>query len=218
MTNGQIESTILAKDFSAVHRCSSRAERDYRDVIDDLIASFERARDDRPPAGRSATELGILTHLRELFIAAGVERVRGLLRPQAWIQLDLAFASEDQHQRFSASPRLRAAIERWRAAELVSQFWFMHKPPGMRLRLLVPDADARAEAESRALMPEAERGGLIHEYGFGMYDEELHQFGGETGLDLFHRFSTYDSLCILEFRELEAAGAATIDATVLSLL
>lgn len=218
MTDGHIESTCCEKEFSAVYRCSNRAERECRGIVEDLIASFERARDGWPPPGMSATDLGVLTQLREAFIAAGVERVRGLLRPHAWIQLDLSFTGPDQGRRFSASPRLRAAVERWRASGLVSQFWFMHKPPGMRLRFLIPDADPRAEAEILAFMQEAEHDDLIDNHAFGMYDEELHQFGGETGLDLFHRFSTYDSLCVLRFREHEASGAATIDPTVLSLL
>ncbi len=195
-----------------------RAERDYRELVRGLIASFADAPALAADPGLSPTELGVLTGLREVFISAGIERVRRLVCPPAWLQLGVSFLDAEQGGRFVASGLLREAVEAWQQEGLVSQFWFMNKPPGLRLRFLVPGGDPRAEAGVVALLDQACDLGLAVEHEFGLYDAEIHQFGGEAGLAIFHEFSTYDSLGILRFKEHKATGEATIDETVLSLL
>jgi len=194
------------------------AARDSRSILDAVVASFAGAGVPDDLDSWSPTELGVFARLRAGFIAAGAEQARRMLSPDSWLQLGVAFADAAQARRFQSTALLREAVEAWLAEGLIDGFFFMNKPPGMRLRFSVPGGGERMERRIVDLLERARGEGLLARHEFGIYDQETHQFGGAAGIDIFHRFSTCDSLAILRFKELEAAAATTIDRSVLSLL
>lgn len=211
-------STIVQSEPAKTPEQRTIDDSRYQEMIAALVDRVANV--ELPTRGRewSPVELGVFAGLKEAFISAGLDRVQGTLWPHAWVQLGLSFADTEQGERFQSGALLREAVEQWRAAGLVGQFWFMNKPPGMRLRFFVPDPASRVESRIISTLDHARQRGMLADYEFGVYDEETHQFGGAAGLAIFHEFSTYDSLGILRFKELRAAGDATIDETVLSLL
>jgi thiopeptide-type bacteriocin biosynthesis protein len=194
------------------------AARGSRSILDAVVSSFAGAGVPDGLDSWSPTELGVFARLREGFMAAGAEQARRMLSPDSWLQLGVAFADAAQARRFQSTAMLRKAVEAWLAEGLIDSFFFMNKPPGMRLRFSVPGGDERMEDRIVSLLEGARGEGLLEWYEFGIYDQETHQFGGPAGIDIFHRFSTCDSLAILRFRELEAEAATTIDRSVLSIL
>jgi thiopeptide-type bacteriocin biosynthesis protein len=156
-------------------------------------------------------ERGTFARLREAFLAAGTAHIQQLLS-ETWLQAGLSFRDAEQQQRLLASGSLPELVEHSQARA----FFFMRKPPGMRLRFLLPQQEQVQPIVS--WLEHARDEGLFEQFEYGIYDPETHQFGGPRGLDIFHGFSTCDSLSVLKFEALEAAGRASIDRRVLSLL
>lgn len=172
---------------------------------------------DGQPGELSGLELGVLAMLRESFIMGGVERIESLHRADCWLQVGLRFASRAQRERFLAHSGLREHARRWLAEERIEHLYFMNKPPGMRLRLCGPRLDGIAD-ELQQFLALAGREQWIAGHEFGVYDQETYQFGGPAGMKSFHRFSTADSLAIMELHRAWAAGEQDIDAMSFSLM
>lgn len=187
--------------------------RDEPALVDRVVAAFAALA--LPAEGSSPAELGELARIRDLFLAAGNAEVRRATASESWLQVGLAFADEAQERRFRAD--LVDPVGQWLADGRLSDFFFMSKPPGMRLRFATsPGVDL--EPDVVALLERARRSGDLERVEFGLYDQETHQFGGAAGIRIFHRFSTADCLAVLRFDALEAAGRASVDRSVLSLL
>jgi thiopeptide-type bacteriocin biosynthesis protein len=196
----------------------SRLPRDHQSIVDAVVASFNGAAVPGLVDSWSPTELGVMARVRDAFLAAGTEHVRRMLASESWLQVGLAFADAEQARRFQSASLLPAAVEMMLAEGLINDFFFMNKPPGMRLRFSIANGGEQAEDRIIELVTRARDAGLVEGHEFGIYDQETHQFGGAAGIDIFHQFSTHDSLAILKFRALEASGRITIDQSVLSLL
>jgi thiopeptide-type bacteriocin biosynthesis protein len=195
--------------------------RPYQAILDAVVASFAGEGLPLDLNTWSPTELGTFARARDAFLAAGAEQVRRMLAPESWLQVGLSFADPDQAARFLSAGTLAGAVEGWQADGLVDQFFFMNKPPGMRLRFSLPHGGERAERAERAIVAFLDRARdrkLVERHEFGIYDQETHQFGGPAGIEIFHRFSTCDSLAISKFRALEADARTSIDQSVFSLL
>ena len=132
-------------------------------------------------------------------------------------QVGVRFTSDAQADHFLAGP-LDAALRGWREAGVVSQFFFMRKPPGIRLRFRGADPDARLLPELVALLSAEEKAKRVTGHELGVYDEETHQFGGEVGMEIAHEFFDHDSRALFDVVRLEAKSADTTDRATLSLL
>lgn len=92
---------------------------------------------------------------------------------------------------------------------LAHEFFFMHKPPGLRIRFLTDEGGA---ARLNLLLREHLHGwhqeGLIGEWRPGVYEPETYLFGGPASMRSVHRVFTADSLAWLGFhrRHLAAGG------------
>lgn len=185
-------------------------------IIDAVIASFTGA--PLPSDEWTPAERGVMARVRDAFLAAGAEHVRRMFGSETWLQVGLSFRDAEQARRFQSAGLLPETVEMLLAEGLINHFFFMNKPPGMRLRFSIPGGGVEAERRVLDLLVRARGADLIESHEFGIYDQETHQFGGPAGIDIFHRFSTHDSLAILKYRALEADGRITIDQSVLSLL
>jgi thiopeptide-type bacteriocin biosynthesis protein len=197
-----------------VGRSSARA------ALDAVLESFRAVGVPAPPAGEppwSAAELGEIAHARELFVAAGTERVVRALGADRWLQVGVRCASDAQADAFLAGP-LDTALRRWSEAGTVGQFFFMRKPPGVRLRFRGTGLDTTLLPELLALLAGEEAAKRITGHELGVYDEETHQFGGEVGLEIAHEHFDHDSRALFEIIRLEAQDADTTDRETLSLL
>jgi thiopeptide-type bacteriocin biosynthesis protein len=179
-----------------------------------VIASFPVG---KLPHAVSRDELAAFTYLRQAFITAGAARVLELVDPERWVQVGASFAGARRADAFMRE-RVLPRVEAWLQAGRVSRFFYMWKPPGVRLRFCVPRPTAGFERELTALLSGARRARLITRHEYGLYDAETYQFGGEAGIDLYHRHATIDSIAVLRLKDLLHRGRAEADASSLSLV
>lgn len=80
-----------------------------------------------------------------------------------------------------------------------SDFFFMHKPPGLRIRFQGP-------VELETVLSQWQDAGLIEQWRRGVYEPESYLFGGDASMRSVHRVFTADSLAWLGFHRLTAPG------------
>ena len=177
------------------------AAPDMRKLIDAVVASF------RPMAldggGWQDQELTLLTDLRERFICAGAAHLESVQNPQRWLQVGVRFKSQRQCRSFLQGG-LGPSARRWLAERRIRRFFFMVKPPGLRLRFCGAALDHDLAPRLHRLLQRERTNGTLVGYEPGVYDAETYQFGGEIGLDIAHDLFTYDSLAILDLLRSEA--------------
>jgi len=144
-----------------------------------------------------------LAALRGAFLGAGLPALRAAAAPSGWIQVGLAFPPDRHalvHQRLAGVARELLAVPE------VHNLFFMHKPPGLRLRVETAGT-ARGplgeELHQRLRGWQAE--GVVARVLPGVYEAEAHLFGGPVSMRSVHRLFTADSLVWLGYHT--AAGS-----------
>ncbi|MFF4668003.1 thiopeptide-type bacteriocin biosynthesis protein [Streptomyces sp. NPDC001282] len=116
---------------------------------------------------------------------------------ETWVQCDCDLPADRAEW-----SRLREGAARWQDEGLVSRWWFLHKPPGIRLRLESPDPGSLRRAMADATPP-ARLPGLRTT---GVYEPETYRFGGPAGLDLAHTHCAADSRLALSWNTCPDGG------------
>lgn len=114
-----------------------------------------------------------------------------------WVQLGLAVTREQTRPVY---PELAELVRGWLAAGVVEDFFFMHKPPGLRVRFApAPGRASLVRAELRRRTGEWRAAGLLSGVEPGVYEPEEHLFGGPASMDHVHRLFTVDATTWLDF-------------------
>lgn len=88
----------------------------------------------------------------------------------------------------------------WRARRVIEDFFFMNKPPGIRVRFApAPGHAPFVRAELRRLVGSWCAAGLVNGVEPGVYEPEEDRFGGPGSMDHAHRMFTVDAATWLEF-------------------
>lgn len=103
-----------------------------------------------------------------------------------WLQASCALFPAFDGGPFIPWTALSGALEAWRAAGLVRRFWFVRKPPGLRLRIQGPGPAAALRAEVAAWLLAAERRNDLRGFRFTVYEPETYRFGGAAGMEIAH--------------------------------
>jgi thiopeptide-type bacteriocin biosynthesis protein len=153
--------------------------------------------------------------VRDIAVHDGLARSRRARPPSPWLQCSLVLATPP-------GPALYAAIERFVAEQLGSGLavnaFFVHKPPGLRLRLQA--AGGERERLTRALDGALDgwRGdGLLAGVVPGVYEPETTLFGGPRSMPSVHAIFTLDTLAWLRFHALRVPGGEEHDARAMRL-
>lgn len=125
---------------------------------------------------------------------------------QEWPQYGIECTDRHAAEQVAAE-RLNAELAALVADGAITSWWFIRKPPGLRLRYL--PADGRAHRQLKALLDSLTAEGRIIRWTPGIYEPEVHAFGGPAGMDLAHHLFQHDSRNILDYlaRSESAAGA-----------
>jgi thiopeptide-type bacteriocin biosynthesis protein len=150
---------------------------------------------------------------REAVVAAGTAAaIHELSRRSRWLQYSL-----EQHgwERI-VSGDLQARLRVWLDEDPDRAFFFVHKPPGVRVgfRGVEDDFAGAITPTFEALAAE----GAIRSWTIGPYDADVSQLGGPVGLDLTHRFFTAESVAVLAHHRLQLSGTARLDRELFSLI
>lgn len=155
--------------------------------------------------------------LRERWAAllgGGLPGLRAVDAGTGWLQLGLTPAGDGRRpELYRAVWDLVGELE---ADGVVEEFFFMHKPPGLRLRVRAAAGAmpaVRHLAETRAAQWQV--AGVLAGHRYGVYEPEYLLFGGPVSMRSVHRVFTADSRVWLP---LHAAGAAAGPAWAVALL
>ena len=131
-------------------------------------------------------------------VLAGSLRSKGdAVSERGWVQIGIGPCDGDRSRLYASVAVLASELL---ADPAVTNFFFMNKPPGVRVRFEV-DADRR-ESLADTLLERVTAWGATG--AFGVYEPEEHLFGGPVSMPYVHRLFTVDALAWLAFH-----GAAT---------
>ncbi|GGS49156.1 thiopeptide-type bacteriocin biosynthesis protein [Actinokineospora fastidiosa] len=114
-----------------------------------------------------------------------------------WVQVDLAATACQVRLVY---PELAPVVREWLRDRVITEFFFTHKPPGLRVRFAVSGEDAaavRTEFLVRALR--WRYAGLISDARPAPCTPEGSRFGGPAAMAAVHRLFTVDALTWLDF-------------------
>jgi thiopeptide-type bacteriocin biosynthesis protein len=114
-----------------------------------------------------------------------------------WVQIGLAPSDGRPDALFG---ELTALVRDWRDRRLVDDFFFMNKPPGVRVRFApAPGHAPFVRAALRRLVRRWCGSGLVADVVPGVYEPEVERFGGPAAMAHAHRMFTVDALTWLDF-------------------
>jgi thiopeptide-type bacteriocin biosynthesis protein len=173
------------------------------------------------PGPRGARYSDELYQVRDIFVRAGLEALAA--RPgqtsNGWVQIGIR-PREELGSRGELCRQVACLARRLLGNSSVDNFFFMNKPPGMRLRLQTATGERSAHI-SDVLHAEASRwraDGLIDFVETGVYEPESQLFGGPRSMRFVHALFTVDSLIWLDYHACRAVeGEAISPAWLVSL-
>ena len=113
-----------------------------------------------------------------------------------WVQLGLAPGGAPHRELLA---ELAVLVRDWRDQRIVEDFFFMHKPPGLRVRFApAPGRAAHVRSELLRRVPVWRSAGLVGAVEPGGYEPEVHRFGGPAAMDHAHRLFTADAVTWLD--------------------
>jgi thiopeptide-type bacteriocin biosynthesis protein len=112
---------------------------------------------------------------------------------------------------------LRPLLRTWRCRGHLGCFFFVRKPPGVRLRFLASDPSRQILPRLRGRLSRLERLGFIRRFFPSVYEPEVRLFGGAEAMNLIHAYFDVDTDAWLELDRLGTPGCRVLSGEVLSL-
>ena len=132
-----------------------------------------------------------------------------------WIQANCSvFEGPDGLPHMPWSLIARATSE-WREGDLFARWFFVRKPPGLRLRFAGPRLD-EFEATLSTWLTDQETRNHLRGFRFGVYEPEQHRFGGASGLSLAHELFDADADLAVAYEAAASKGQPVPDRMLVS--
>ncbi len=122
--------------------------------------------------------------------------------------------NEGASQRFFGALRSRS---KELSAAGVEGLWFLHKPPGLRLRIGARALTPSTNSVVDRMLEEWVREGTMVSSFCSIYEPEAFQFGGPEAMELVHRHFTEDTRAWLEWSRLREHSPPRVTTLVVSL-
>lgn len=148
-----------------------------------------------------------------------VKPVNAYRRAGVWLQFNCAlFPDALGGTGYVPWADLLTTIEQWRAEDRFRRFFFVRKPPGLRLRFFGENLDERLLPPLVAWLDEAERLNAIRGYRTARYEPERARFGGPMGMDIAHDAFDRDSRHVMRYAGLSRDAQLALSRRAFSLL
>jgi thiopeptide-type bacteriocin biosynthesis protein len=114
-----------------------------------------------------------------------------------WHQTNVTLASgPDAYPRFLGTG-ISDRLDEWLDCGAVRYCFFMHKRPGLRLRIAAADVVIRTELEE--MMSRAQAEGAIDRFAVGLYEPETRLLGGPALIELAHEYFSADAMAVWSY-------------------
>ena len=182
--------------------CHTMVEGKVKISLRDFLTFCARSFGEREARNSQDKELFLM---RDTFLDAGINALKASSLTSAWIQIGVEIASTESY--LEVYRRMSCTAQTMLNASAVSNFFYMHKPPGIRIRFETSGLE-RQQVLQRLLeqLADWQSDGIITRFEPGVYEPETHLFGGPTSMALVHKLFTIDSLAWLDFYLLKARG------------
>jgi thiopeptide-type bacteriocin biosynthesis protein len=129
-----------------------------------------------------------------------------------WLQVNISLFPDGSGERpYVPWASLAPVVSAWRAEQRFRWFWFVRKPPGLRLRFTGPELGAQLEPALSTWLVEAEAANDVRGFRFGRYEPEEYRFGGPAGIAVAHDLFDCDSTVALQYETLDDDRRQGID-------
>lgn len=176
----------------------------------DISRLLESLLRDETGALIAARNLGLapdsIANWRAALIDLALRELPTAIEPWAWVQLDVKLIHSDAAYVSLLRSDLVELLMKWMATDEIENFWYLHKSPGLRLRVQGDIAGLRTQLAGPA--QRLVETGAATGWQFGHYLPEIHLFGGTNGLRLTHALFSADSIAVLRYYRLREAGSA----------
>lgn len=137
-----------------------------------------------------------------------------------WVQLNIGLVRQAGNALVSARhlfAEITPMLDQWRSSGCLSLFFFMRKPPDVRLRFLVsnPEVVVRTLSQHMELL---QAQGWIREFFFSEYEPEIDRFGGTITMQYVHHYFDQDTSLWLTYDRLSQQRSALSPETFLPLV
>jgi thiopeptide-type bacteriocin biosynthesis protein len=136
-----------------------------------------------------------------------------------WMQVNVSLS---RHQDGSAIPAalalfdyLRERLPEWRTTGAVARFFFLRKPPDVRLRFLCPNGESEVARELELALRQLENEGFVPSFFRSPYEPEQTRFGGAEAMQIVHDYFDADTSQWLLLQRMRAAKLCNLLATTL---
>lgn len=130
-----------------------------------------------------------------------------------WLQVNVALRRDDGDALASARAvfaELAPQIASARAEGTLQRFFFMRKPPDMRLRLQGPNPERHLLPAVSGSLAKLRRDGAVERFFPSVYEPEVRLFGGAEAMSLVHDYFDADTAGWMELDRHWAAGVAAL--------
>jgi thiopeptide-type bacteriocin biosynthesis protein len=166
------------------------------------------------PAPGASEHVDEFRHARNVFLRAGLDallaRSPASLAVGGWIQLGIR-PRQEMEPRGELCRQISSLVNQLFGSTL-DDFFFMNKPPGMRLRFHTASEGSLQElaAVLDLHVTRWRDEGLIDYIEPGVYEPESELFGGQESMNFVHALFTVDSLVWLDYHACRAVEGAAI--------
>jgi|GEM_PF-2789943 len=167
--------------------------------------------DDKPHRRKPVKSLGVLSRLPQASFRAPPFDA-------PWLQVNVALARANGDALPSARAMFRELapfLEQWRLENRLHWWFFMRKPPDVRLRFMLRPDNGEAAGDLENAFRTLLDNGQIAGYSPGRYEPERDRFGGPAAIALVHASFDVDSTLWLVLDALEERGQRRVTPQVL---
>ncbi|MFF3341445.1 thiopeptide-type bacteriocin biosynthesis protein [Streptomyces flavidovirens] len=147
---------------------------------------------------------------RRAFLAAGLQALREHEPDAGWVQLNVAWDASGPSRPYV---HLAAAAQEAFGTGLARDFFFMHKPPGLRIRFRAAEPSRMPLLHATVMrhLPLGREGEATARPVAGVYEPETYLFGGPLSMPYVHALFTVDSRAWLDLHTAVAGDPAPSD-------
>jgi thiopeptide-type bacteriocin biosynthesis protein len=136
-----------------------------------------------------------------------------------WMQVNVSLSRRRDGSAIPAAlalfDYLRERLPEWRTTGAVARFFFLRKPPDLRLRFLCPNGESKVARELELALRRLEQDGFVLSFFRSPYEPEQTRFGGAEAMRLVHDYFDVDSSQWLLLQRMGVAKRCSFLATTL---